>query len=511
MTAKQPPVASRSYRLSGQDALFIYAETANAPLHIGSISTFEGRLDFKSLVRSIERRLQFVPRYRQRLRPVPLNLSHAMMEDSPDFRIENHLFRHPLPPATSEADAMREMLRHYERPLDLSRPLWEIHSFEGLEGARTALLCKVHHALVDGVSGVELLKVMFDLKPEAPAIPDPGRWQPERPSSVFERLLVALGERARFSLQALRESARELALDPRGVLERAKAVAEGARTVANLVTRPIVSTPWNSGLVGQRRSLAWSRHSFAEFRAIREAFGGSVNDVVLAVLTEGAARYLKHHGYGAARQEFCVGCPVNVRHKDEQSTLGNRVSMMFPRVPAEPMDAVERLHRVTQETERIKEFATAQGLETLMTLIGAIPPALTGASARLAATGIEAGSALVRLSGYMPRPDGFIMPARIINFIATNVPGVQVPLYVLGQQCLEQIPFVPIGASLGYGVAILSYNQNMYFGMIADPQLLPDIELMKFFVDEAFLELKKRCMAGRSASPETQMAAMLAS
>jgi diacylglycerol O-acyltransferase / wax synthase len=511
MTAISRPVATRRYRLSGEDALFIYADSADAPLHIGWIATLEGRLDFKALVRSIERRLQFVPRYRQRLMPVPFNLSHAMMEDAPDFRIQNHMFRHPMPRGTSQADAIQEILRYYEPPLDLSRPLWEIHSFEGLEGGRTAVMSKVHHALVDGVSGVELLKVMFDLKPKAPEIPAPPRWQPEPSSSVFERLLGALSERTRFDFQTLRESLRDWTLDPHGVVERAKAAVDGARTAADLVARSIVSTPWNSGLVSQRRSLAWSRHSFAEFRAIREAFGGSINDVVLAVLTEGAARYLKHHGYGASGKEFCVGCPVNVRHTDERSTLGNRVSMIFPRMPAEPIDVVERLHRVIRETAQIKESATAQKLEMLMTLLGAVPPALTSAAAGLVSALIETASALVRLSGYTASPDGFIMPPRLINFIATNVPGVQVPLYVLGQQCIEQIPLTPIAATMGYAVAILSYNQNMYFGMVADPHLLPDIGLMKFFVDEAFVELKKRCVSQGQASRTAQVAAMLAS
>jgi diacylglycerol O-acyltransferase len=294
-------------------------------------------------------------------------------------------------------------------------------------------------------------------------------------------------------------------------VERAAALARAMRVIAELASRPLAATPWNGVPITQRRVLAWTRHSFAEFRAIREVFGGSVNDVVLAVLTEGAARYLKHHGYPAEGRVFCVGCPVNVRHKNEQTALGNRVSMMFPTAPAEPMDVVERLELIKRETERIKAEGLAQALESLISLGDNLPPALVGAAARVALGALDAASSLAERLNWAPRAGRFTLPAIGISFIATNVPGVQVPLYLLGHQCLDLIPLVPLAATVGYGVAMLSYNQNLYFGFSAEPRVMPDVELMRSYVDDAFAELRRRCEeragAGAAAAPVSIAAA----
>jgi diacylglycerol O-acyltransferase len=493
MTGKE--TTSRRYRLSTQDASFIYAENPANPLHIGSILMFEGKIDFADFVQHVEARLHLVPRYRQRLMQVPFNLGHAVLEDDPNFRIEHHVIRHLLRPGMSQSEAIDEMMRHYEIPLDNQRPLWEMHSFENLEGGRTAIISKVHHALVDGVSGVELLKVMFDLKQHPEPIEAPAeKWQPEEPSSAIGRLLEAARDAAAVPVKTAIEASRELMREPEVLAAEARTFSDGLQQLTQVTTRHIVSTPWNSGLVGQRRSLAWSTMSFGDFRKIRNAFGGSINDVVLTILTEAAARYLQHHGY-AANGQLCIGCPVNVRHKDEATALGNRVSMMFPMLPAEPMDLVERLRYVNAETERIKEAQLPQTLERMMSMSESIPPSLLGAGSRISKMALRAASTLFKLSGYKPQPDGFLLPTVGINFIATNVPGVQVPQFLLGHKCLEQVPLVPCGATLGYGVAILSYNSTLCFGMSADPNLMPDVSLMKFFVDEIFAELKERALA----------------
>ena len=493
MAAKD--TTSRRYRLSTQDATFIYAESPANPLHIGSILMFEGKIDFGDFVQSIESRLHLIPRYRQRMMPVPFNLGHAVMEDDPHFRIENHVIRHLLRPGMSQAEAVDEMLRHYEVPLDYKRPLWEMHSFENLEGARTAIVSKVHHALVDGVSGVELLKVMFDLKEHPDPIEPPAKqWQPEKPSSPMRRILEAMRDSTVGSFNAAIETSQQLMREPEVLGDEARSFTDALQQLGQITTRRIVSTPWNSGLVGQRRSLAWSTMSFGDFRRIRNAFGGSINDVVLTILSEAAARYLQHHGY-AANGQLCIGCPVNVRHKEEAGALGNRVSMMFPMIPAEPMDLIERLVYVSAETERIKDAQLPQALERMMTMAESISPALMGAGSRISTMALSAASSIFKLSGYKARPDGFLLPTLGINFIATNVPGVQVPQYLFGHKCLEQVPLVPCGATLGYNVAILSYNSTLCFGMSADPNLMSDVSLMKFFVDEVFSELKDRAQA----------------
>ncbi len=487
-----PPASG--YRLSTQDATFIYGESQNGPLHIGSIGIFEGRVDFHALLGHFEERIHLVPRYRQRLIQVPLNVAHAMMEDDPEFSMDNHVFRHELDDGLSETDAIAEMMEIYQTPLERTHPLWQLHVFENLEGNRTALVWKVHHCLVDGVSGVELLKVMYDFRAEPEDIPPPSEpWVPARPSSIVRRFAEGIRDQIQTTVNSTINAAVEMAEEPSRVAERARQLGEATRLMTELVTRRIVATPWNSTPIGQERIVAWSKQSFADFRAIRTAFGGSVNDVVLAMLTEGAARYLNHHGYAVEGQQLCIGCPVNVRHKDERHSLGNRVSMMFPTAPAEPMDIVERLRLIHDETERIKAAGSAQALEAMMTLGDAVPPAMIGPAARVATTMLDTAGRFAEWTGWKPRPGGFGLPATGINFIATNVPGVQVQQYLNGHVCLEMVPLVPLAATMGYGVAILSYYRSLYFGMMAEPRVMPDVALMKAFVDDAFAELKRRC------------------
>lgn len=482
-----------AYRLSTQDATFIYGDSDIGPLHIGSIGLLEGEADYDRLVRHLEDRIYLIPRYRQRLVPVPLNIAHAMMEDDPEFRVIDHIGLHQLRPGLSESEALQVIMDDYARPLDRNRPLWEGHLYQGLEGGRTAVMWKVHHCLVDGVSGVELLKATYDFRRESePVPPEPEPFAPPPFSNPIMRAVEASRDALTSSVELTTRAARELTRGPGAAADRLRSFGTAARQVAELATRRIASTPWNAALISQRRSLAWLKLGFGDFRSIRSVFGGSVNDVVLAILTEGAARYLTYHGYPAGA-EICVGCPVNLRRREEETTLGNRVSMMFPTASVEPMDIVERLKAIHEQTERIKSSGSAQALDSMIALSDAIPPSAMAAVSRVATFTLDAASKLVQLSGWTPRPGGLSLPALGINFIATNVPGVQVPLYLTGHLCLDIIPLVPLAANLGYSVAILSYNQSLYFGMCAEPRLMPDVELIRSYVEGAFVELKRRC------------------
>src|ERR1019366_2558110 len=310
---------------------------------------------------------------------------------------------------------------------------------------------------------------------DIPQPPEP--WVPARPSSFVRRFAEAVRDQIQSAVSSTINAAVEAVEDPAWAVERARQMGVAARLMSEL------ATPWNSTPVTQERIVAWTSQPFAEFRAIRSAFGGSVNDVVLAILTESAARYLQHHGYAVEGQQLRIGCPVNVRHKEERTSLGNRVSMMFPTAPAAPMDIVERLKLMTEETERIKAAGSAQALEVLLQLSDAIPPSIIGPAARAATTMMDVAGRLAKWTDWKPRPDGFALPAFGVNFIATNVPGVQVPLYVNGHVCVDMIPLVPLGSTLGYAVAIFSYYRNLNFGMTADPRVMPDVALMKAFVD----------------------------
>lgn len=477
-----------SRRLSTQDASFLYAESRSGPLHIGALGTFDGELEHDRLVLHLEQRLPLLPRYRQRLVFVPFNLAHATLEDDPAFDIRNHVKLHELPKPGGEEQLIGEALRTFERPLDRDRPLWEMHLFTGLEGKRSAVLWNVHHCLVDGVSGMELLTTTLDFRPDAPPPPPPERpWEPASLPTPAEAWVKALFELAQTQLDASRRAVAAL-WEPSAVARQVGSQVSGMLKFARIFSRPIVSAPWNRGMVTQARTLASLKVSFADVRMIRSAFGGTINDVVLTILSEGAARYLKHHAV-EVNAPFRIGCPVNVRHETEVGTLGNRVSMMFPELPAMPMKPVARLSAVIAETGRLKWGGEARRLERLMSGAELISPSLIGAAGSSAAAAIDRATALAPYTRAAPQPVS--SPMFGINFIATSVPGPQVPLYLGGHRMLDYIGLLPLSGNLGFGVPIVSYNQKLYFTIMAEPNLMPDPELMKSCVEDAFGELRR--------------------
>jgi diacylglycerol O-acyltransferase len=260
------------------------------------------------------------------------------------------------------------------------------------------------------------------------------------------------------------------------------------------MAQPPVATPWNAGLAVGERNLAYLKMPFADYRAIRAAFGGTINDLVLAVLGEGAARYLRHHGW-PTRGNLRFGCPVNVRRPEETIVLENRVSMIMPSTPATPMDVVERLKAISADTRRIKESGVAFTMERMSSMGDSIPPMVLGAMSRVGALGLELTAALLKASAWKPAPHGFAMPPAGINLVATNVPGPQAQWYFAGYKVTDSLGLLPLGGNLGYGVAINSYNQYITFSMMADARMMPDVEQMKLFVAEAFDELKERIPA----------------
>lgn len=489
-TPEKPDKFAR--RLTTLDASFVYSESRNGPLHIGSLATFEGEISPAEMAEHVEQRLHLIPRYRQRLAFVPLNVAHPTWEDDADFQIDRHIRVHELPRGSGEAELISLAMRIYRWPLSLNQPVWETHIFNGLEGGRSALMWKTHHCLVDGVSGMELLNVMLDFRPDAAPPPPPENpWTPSPAPSAARSLVRGIFDLADEGLETARRAS-ELIPRTAAIADAGKSLANAVRVLARMATRPIIAAPWNAGLVSQPRSLAWFRCSFEDTRTIRNALRGTVNDVVLAILAEGAARYLKHHGCEIEGRPLRIGCPVNVRRRSESGALGNRVSMMFPEFPAEPMDAVARLVSTAEETERRKRGTEPQSLEFLLAGADLLPPSLLGVGS---AIGTNLLDAAVRIFTHAPpRLSQWLAPPAAINFVATNVPGTQVPLFFKHHRMIDHIGLVPLGANLGYGVAIVSYNQNLYFGFMAEPHLMPDVELMRHFVNQAFEELKAEAL-----------------
>ena len=487
-------------RLTAQDASFLYGESLHGPMHIGSLCLFDGPIDVAAVREQVEGRLHLVPRYRQKLGTVPWNLNHATWEDDTNFSIERHIFGHELPEGTTIEQMTERAMELHEPVLDRARPLWEMHIFNGLTGNRSAMLWKIHHCLVDGVSGIELSTVIMDFEPEAAGPEAPEQpWEPSAPADPVAAVTAAVIDLYQVQLDAARDR-QEILRHPELVADRATLFATASRTMMEMATRPVVNAPWNRPPVTFRRRLAWIKMPFGEVRGIRGVLGGTVNDVVLEILSEGAARYLRDHGVNLRGQSMRIGCPVNVRRESESGALGNRVSMMFPMLPAEPMDAVDRLNAVRKETERIKAAREPQALESLMDASTLMPPSMVAMSSAmgLASSDMAATFALSAPAPVMA-PSPFALPGFGINFVATNVPGVQVPQYLAGRRMTESVGLMLLGGNLGYGVAIGSYNQEIFLGLMSEPRVMPDVELMKEHVVAAYEELKAAAMAASSA------------
>ncbi len=484
-TTIRPP----SDRLTTQDASFIYGESFAGPLHIGSLSIFEGEIAFEKMRDALAAKLPLIKRYRQRLHFVPFNIAHATWEDDPAFDVSNHVKRHVLPRGTSLEGGVAAAISVHEAMLVRTRPLWEVHSFEGVED-RTIVLLKVHHCLVDGISGIDLMTVMFDFQADA-APPDvEDSWSPKGLPTPLDAVMNAMRDNFEAQTTVARQAA-ERFLSPDGMAKEAAAVTDASRKLAETMLKPIVGAPWNtSGIVTSARSFAWNEFPFSAFRAIRGPLGGTVNDIVLTILGEAVARYFAESGVSLAGADMMrMGCPVSMRGGDESGALGNRVSMMFPSLPARPMKPSERLTLVQRETSRIKEGREAQSLELLMQATDWMPATLQGMTSLISMTTVDA---LASLASWAPVPSARpFMPFPVfgINFVATNVPGVQVPQYLAGHLMLHTLPLVPLAGTLGFGVAIQSYNQNLYFGMMAEPRMLPDVWRIKAHADDVFGEL----------------------
>jgi len=469
-------------RLTTQDASFLYAETASGPMHGAGILVLEGEASFDEIYRHIESRLHLIPRYRQRLAFVPFNLAHAKWIDDPDFKLDNHVKQYPLPPGTTLKRGLEIALELNQPLLDRTRPLWTFHVLEGVPG-HTLLLQNAHHAMIDGVSGVDLSMVLLDLDPNAPPPPPPETpWSPDPMPTPFELMNEAITENLRSF--AVPSAFPQVARDT----ERTELLQRATEVMTRLLAEPIILAPWNAGLVGPKRRLAWTKHNFAEFREIRRAFGGTINDIVLAVVSESAARYLKIHDENVEGQYLRIMCPVSVRREDERGALGNRVSGIFPRLPAWPMDIAERLEFVRLQTEGIKANREAQALQVLQESVPELSPLAMAPSVLVGSpmdpTVPAAQFPFPVFPRMGPRPPFFGF-----NFTCTNVPGVQVPQYIAGHKVLYTVMAIMLGGTLGYGVAVGSYNKELVFNFMGEPRLLGDVELMRLGVDEAFAEL----------------------
>jgi len=450
------------------DAMFIAIEDAVNHMHIGSVGIFEGPPpaydDFLALVAA---KIQLVPRYRQRVREAPASIGRPLWIDDVEFDLEYHVRHTALPPG--ERYGLEDLVgRVMSHPLDRRRPLWEMWLIEGLDDGRWALLSKVHHCVVDGIAGSDLLAVIMDLEPDSPR-PRPDGWQPASEPSHVD-LARYTGELTIESVTGIVRGGVHAVRHPVGTMARARGVVGGLLRFLTPTRRGGSSL---TGPIGPRRRWMRTRVSLDDVRRIRAAFGGTVNDVVLTAVTRGFRELLAARGEPLEGRTITTLIPVSTRTDEARGKLDNRVSAVYARLPVGIEDPVLTLEAVRDQMDELKMSSEVDASAAVVGIGDFAPPIVAAALART----------VVHSQG-------------IVQTVATNVPGPQVPLYACGRRMLEAYPYVPIAGHIRVGVAIWSYCGEMYFGVTGDWQGAPDIGRLVHGIDRAFEGLAKDAVAG---------------
>jgi diacylglycerol O-acyltransferase / wax synthase len=455
-------------RLTSSDAAFLYAEREEAPMHIGAVAILDGDLNFAGYSRSIAAKLDRLPRFRQKAVPAPFNLGHPTWENDPDFDLSKHLFTRDVEAPGGGAELFAAAAEVFTGMLDRSKPLWELHVLRGLAGGRSALVSKIHHAMVDGVGANELVTTIFDIgrttaPPEGGAAPaiesDQGKLPPL--DALFAATTATVDAWSRASL-ALLEAGRTF------TSEQAQVTLQALTETMPDLALPLRRLPFNRPGSRQRK-LVGTEFSFAEARAIRGALGGTVNDVVLAALAGGMARYCRRHGMEVAGRTLRIMVPVNVRSGSDSGALGNQVSLLPVSVALDIDDPGRRLRAIHGTTRILKAAKVAEGLHQMANLWGTVPAPIQAAFGAL----------------------GALQPGPVFNMVCTNVPGPQIRLYALEHPVIAYYPSVPVGFQMGLGCAIFSYDQRLFIGLTADVAACPDVEVALACVEEALTELRE--------------------
>ncbi len=462
-------------RLSSVDASFLAQEKQSSHMHVGALVIFDGPAPARDEFRDhLGARLRRVPRYRQKLAFPRLEAGRPFWVDDPNFNLDYHV-RHTALPKPGSDDQLRALAgRIFSQRLDRSKPLWEVWIVHGLHGGRFALISKTHHALVDGVSGVDIATVLFDLSPVPDDVePDDGwRAEPE-PSDVD---LIAEGVaglvRTPFSLAGRALGALQR---PGHTIGRVREGAEGLAEVVWAGLNPAPDVPLNVD-IGPHRRVRWVQSRLADFKEVKNSLGGTVNDAVLAVVAGALRRWLMDRGVRTDGLELRALVPVSIRTEDERGSLGNRIAAMRGPLPVYVDDPVERLQVVREGMGELKESKQALGAEVIAGLTDFAPPTLLAQASRLN------------------------FSTRLFNLIVTNVPGPQFPLYLLGREMEEIVPIAFLPENHALAVAIMSYNGKVDFGLLADYDAMPDIDAFATHLEESLAELRE---AARAAAKVT--------
>jgi len=455
-------------RLSALDASFLYIEGPTTPMHVGGVAIFQAPphgFDHDRLVALISARIAFVPRYRQRLKLVPGRLGNPVWVDDESFDVAYHVRRSALPRPGTDAQLRELVGRVMSRPLDRNRPLWEIYLVEGLQGGRLAVLTKTHHALVDGISAVDISQVLLDESPE-PRVDDIAAWRPHREPSGAELLVGAVTDVLRSPHTVVNSVKTSISDTGRASTALAKS-AGGLLSAAWSVARPPEATPLNVD-IGEQRRFGMAATDLADYKHIRKVHGGTINDVVLAVVTGALREWLQLRGeVVTSRTTIRALVPVSIRDEVDRP-YGNQVSSFLVDLPVGESSPLIRLSRISYDMAQHKQANQLLGAEALVGLAGFSPPTLHAAGARLASQ----------------------LSRRAYNLVVTNVPGPQFPLYAAGAPMLGAYPVVPLAKGQALSIGATSYNGGMFYGLNVDRDAMPDVDELAGFIEHALAELK---------------------
>ncbi len=460
-------------RLSVLDRTFLDFEKPEYPQHVGATLLFEtgplqrpgGGLDADLIREHIAARLHRIPRYRQKLAWIPIE-NHPVWVDDDSFNIQYHVRHSCLPRPGTESQLKRLAARIMSQQLDAGKPLWELWIVEGIEGGRAALITKTHHCMIDGMAGVDLLSVLLSPHPDAVDEGEPPRWMPQRAPSGFELASAELQRRLAAPIHAARGLWHALQQPEETWLEiREQVSAIGEALAAGLT--PSSDTPLNRDL-GPHRRFDWLTFELEQVKAVKKRLGGTVNDVVLATVAGALGTFLERRGVTRVAQremDLRAMVPVSVRPALERGTPGNRIALWAATLPVAETDPRRRLAAVREITAHLKDSKQALGAEALAAVSEWTVPTLLSIASRMAYRN------------------------RAANLVVTNVPGPQIPLYLLGARMLEAYPMLNLLIRQSLGVALFSYAGRLHWGFMADWDLVPDLHDFVEAIDTAFQEL----------------------
>jgi diacylglycerol O-acyltransferase len=464
-------------QLTGLDAAFLAMETRTVCGHVGSVcvidpSTAPEPFTLERFTRVVESRLPLVPLLRRRLVEVPLGLDQPYWIEDPDFDIEFHVRELALPSPGNDRQLAEQAARLHARPLDRSRPLWEIYLIFGQRGGRAAIYSKIHHAAIDGVSGNDILAALLDLSPADRTLPDPPPRRTERQPAAVELLARSAVSLTRHPLRAARLSVDLLRSAPALVASPAwprlplvdRLLGRDGEAILSRPGLRAPPTPFNRSIT-QHRRWGFCDLALAEIKSVKNALGVTVNDVVMALCAGALRRWLIDHN-ALPDDPLIAAVPVSVRTEEQQGTHGNRVSMMLAVLPTQLADPCDRLQAVHQAMRAAKEQHDALPANLLADVTQFAMPALAGQAARMAAR--------LRL----------VERASLFNLIISNVPGPNVPLYYAGAELLAYYPLSAIVDGQGLNITAMSYRDTLFFGVIACRELVPDVDRLTAYLEE---------------------------